>query len=192
LSPALSLGVFPQLTFAGGVNANYIARWTGQRWSALGSGANFYVYSLVAAGSDLYVGGEFTVAGGKPSMYLAAWRASGPNAVRFDDTAVADDVPVDYALFQNHPNPFNPTTTIRYRPQVESNVQIKIYDLLGQCVRTVVAENQPGGNHMVLWDSTNDAGSPVASGVYFCRFEATSSVIRRGTFERVQKMVILR
>src|SRR5437667_5948018 len=56
---------------AGGSPANYIAKWNGSSWSALGSGMNSYVYDLAVSGSDLYAGGTFTTAGGKVSAYVA-------------------------------------------------------------------------------------------------------------------------
>jgi hypothetical protein len=58
-------------TSAGGSAANYIAKWSGSSWTALGSGMNNYVNALAVSGSDLYAGGSFTTAGGKASAYIA-------------------------------------------------------------------------------------------------------------------------
>ena len=60
-----------EFTTAGGSAANYVAKWNGSSWSALGSGMNNNVLALAASGSDLYAGGDFTTAGGKLSTYLA-------------------------------------------------------------------------------------------------------------------------
>ena len=78
--------------------------------------------------------------------------------------------PGDFQLGQNYPNPCNPSTTIRYHlPAVShqrSAISLKIYDILGQEVRTLVDEEQPAGDYRVLWDGSNEAGAQVASGVY--------------------------
>jgi hypothetical protein len=66
-------GVF---TVAGGGAANYIAKWDGSNWSALGSGMNGTVYALAASGNDLYAGGHFTTAGGNPADRIAKWDGS--------------------------------------------------------------------------------------------------------------------
>src|SRR6185369_7124215 len=67
---------------AGGVGlANFIARWNGSAWSALGSGVNFNVYAVALSGTDLYVGGSFTTAGGAPASRIAKWNGSAWSAL---------------------------------------------------------------------------------------------------------------
>ena len=73
-------GTFTQ---AGGVAANYIAKWNGLRWSALGSGLNDEVYSIVLNGTDVYVGGKFTTAGGTTANHIAKWNGSSWSALSF-------------------------------------------------------------------------------------------------------------
>lgn len=94
-------------------------------------------------------------------------------------------LPNAFRLEQNFPNPFNPTTSIRY--QVKSNDQVKliIYDLLGRQVKTLVNEAQPAGYHQVLWDGTDDNNAPASSGVYIYRLQADHRVYSR-------KMVLLK
>lgn len=94
-------------------------------------------------------------------------------------------VPSSFALLQNYPNPFNPTTTIRYELAVAGNITLEIYNVLGQEVRTLVNEVQNAGSHVMIWDSRNDAGNAVASGVYFYRLQA-------GGFVRTQKALLTR
>jgi hypothetical protein len=89
------------------------------------------------------------------------------------------------ALYQNVPNPFNPTTTIRFDLAKKSDVTLRIYDVAGRLVRTLVDGSLPRDRHAVLWDGLNDAGSQVASGVYFYRLVA-------GDFTEVKKMTILK
>ena len=93
-----------------------------------------------------------------------------------------------FALSQNYPNPFNPTTIISYQLPVNSKVSLKIYDLLGREIATLVNEEQPAGWKKVEWDATNvthhKAGG-LASGIYFYRIQA-------GTFVEIKKMILIR
>jgi flagellar hook assembly protein FlgD len=77
---------------------------------------------------------------------------------------------LNYKLHQNYPNPFNPATVISYKLKVKSEVVLKIYDILGREVITLVDEQKPAGTYSVYWDGTNSAGQQVSSGVYFYRF----------------------
>ncbi len=102
-------------------------------------------------------------------------------AVKVDDTPL----PGDFALLQNHPNPFNPTTTIRYslaRPQL---VHIEVYNILGQLVSTLENSEQGAGVYETTWNGKNANGQEVASGVYFYRLKA-------GDFVQTRKMVLSR
>ena len=80
--------------------------------------------------------------------------------------------PQDFVLHQNYPNPFNPTTTICYSVAKPSNVQIKIYNQLGQLVRTLLNEYKPVGEYGITWDCRNDQGNMIASGIYFYHMKA--------------------
>jgi photosystem II stability/assembly factor-like uncharacterized protein len=75
----------------------------------------------------------------------------------------------DYQLFQNYPNPFNPSTTIPYSLAKRSEVSLRIYNSLGQRIKTLVNTMQPAGKHKAFWDGTNEQGIRVASGTYFYR-----------------------
>ncbi|MFK7846432.1 MAG: cytochrome c peroxidase [Rhodothermales bacterium] len=86
--------------------------------------------------------------------------------------AAADDdyeQPTDYSLDQNYPNPFNPTTTIRFSLANSIQVQLEIYNMLGQRVKTLVNNEMSSGWHAVSWDGTNDSGEQLASGIYIYR-----------------------
>ena len=84
-----------------------------------------------------------------------------------------------FTLFQNYPNPFNPTTTIMYELPKAGLVDVKIYDINGRLVRSVLGEHQELGTHRLQWDSKNDAGASVASGVYFYQVRFDQSVLSR-------------
>jgi hypothetical protein len=88
-------------------------------------------------------------------------------------------------LYQNYPNPFNPTTTIRYSVADPGDVEIVVFNVRGQRVRTLVNKTSPPGHYRAVWDGRNDAGYPVASGVYFYRFRAPG-------YRDVKKMVVLK
>ena len=76
--------------------------------------------------------------------------------------------PQRFALYQNHPNPFNPTTVIRYDvPAGGVRVTLRIFDVGGRLVRTLVNGNEGPGEKAVTWDGQDARGQPVASGVYF-------------------------
>ena len=75
------------------------------------------------------------------------------------------------ALLQNSPNPFNPTTTIRFDVGSPGHVTLRIYDVGGRLVRTLVDRHLSGATHFVAWDGRDDAGLPAASGVYFYRLK---------------------
>ena len=126
---------------------------------------------------------------------------SNPSAQSTIITAVedyAEDLPNDYRLFQNYPNPFNPTTEIRIQVSVFSHVMLKIYDVLGREIATLIDENKQQGSYSVPWDASGAASGVsarggYASGVYFCRLSARP--IEGGhasTFTDVKKMVVLR
>jgi len=108
-------------------------------------------------------------------------------------TAVHDDhdpesLPRQAVLRQNYPNPFNAETTIRYTlsPRMaRQRTSLKIYNVLGQKVRTLVDEVQPAGDHTVQWDGRDYQGRPVSTGIYFYRLQS-------GSHSNTKKLVLLR
>jgi hypothetical protein len=98
-----------------------------------------------------------------------------------------DEIPaLAYALSQNYPNPFNPITTISYQVAAGGGmVTLRIFDVSGRLVRTLVNERQPEGIRQVVWNGANDGGAPVASGIYFYRMQAPG-------FAETRKMALLR
>jgi photosystem II stability/assembly factor-like uncharacterized protein len=100
-------------------------------------------------------------------------------------------IPTAFALSQNYPNPFNPSTTIRYDIPTASRIAIKIFDVIGRQVRTLVDLSQDAGYHSIVWDGMNGAGVPVASGMYICRIEATAAS-GRSEFVQQRRMLLLK
>jgi hypothetical protein len=115
--------------------------------------------------------------------------------MRFEFTGVGTGVegrettfitPDDYLLGQNYPNPFNPSTKIEYVLPIDKKVTLRIYNIMGQVVRTLVdAEQQIAGRHTVTWDGTNQNGARVASGVYIYSLEF-------GNFRKTRQMTLLK
>jgi hypothetical protein len=88
--------------------------------------------------------------------------------------------PAEFALGQNFPNPFNPTTTLRFSvPTGAERVKLSILNVSGRVVRTLVDGTAEPGLQSKVWDGTDDRGEAVASGVYFVRFAADDRVETR-------------
>ncbi|MCB2199284.1 T9SS type A sorting domain-containing protein [bacterium] len=87
--------------------------------------------------------------------------------------------PLEWSLDANYPNPFNPSTTIRYTVPQTANVKLAVYNLLGQRVATLVDGNRMAGRHSVVWNGTSLGGLPVASGLYFYTLEGDGFVQTR-------------
>ena len=102
-----------------------------------------------------------------------------------------DVIPGEYVLYANYPNPFNPTTTIKYSIPEESNVQLTIYDIMGREVKTLVNGYMRIGYKEVVWDGKNNNGQQVSSGVYIYKLKATS-VRNSKVFERSAKLILLK
>lgn len=102
----------------------------------------------------------------------------------------APSIPVAFELDQNYPNPFNPSTTIRFSLPSQAAAgslptTLRIYNVMGQLVRTLVDEPMTEGAHHVIWDGKDDSGDLVASGVYFYK-------LRSGNYENTKKMVLMK
>jgi len=94
-----------------------------------------------------------------------------------------EEIPKKFELYQNYPNPFNLETTIEYELPYDSWVSLKIYNVLGQEIKTLVEGFKEAGKHKIIWDGRNDTGQVVTSGVYLCRMVS-------GTFSKTVKMIL--
>lgn len=102
------------------------------------------------------------------------------------------DRPSEARLFGNFPNPFNPETAIRFSLPYDANIKLKIYNALGQQVRTLEERSLTAGYHTIKWNGRNDRGSAVASGVYLYRLVIRYSTNRDRWTVRTGKMTYLR
>ncbi|PIU44710.1 MAG: hypothetical protein COS95_07675 [Ignavibacteriales bacterium CG07_land_8_20_14_0_80_59_12] len=97
---------------------------------------------------------------------------------------VPEAIPAEFALRQNYPNPFNPTTIIDYDLPLAGRVTIRIFDLLGEEIRTLLDGERPAGYHRIVWDGKTNAGKTAGTGVYFYR-------LTTGNHASTRKMLIL-
>ena len=88
-------------------------------------------------------------------------------------------VPAVTTLETNYPNPFNPETTIKYSVAKAGKVNLSIYNIKGQLVRTLVNENQEPSYRSIVWKGENNNGSKVSSGVYFYRLQTAEKVMTK-------------
>jgi hypothetical protein len=124
-------------------------------------------------------------------VFANRYNVFGSYTIRFTPTGLTgtDTPPVTperYALYQNAPNPFNPSTLIRFDvPADGGNLNLKVYDVRGQLIRTLVDSPQSAGEKSISWDGRNDAGTLVPSGVYFYRLETEG-------FSETRKMLLMK
>ncbi|MFA6978509.1 MAG: T9SS type A sorting domain-containing protein [Ignavibacteriaceae bacterium] len=128
--------------------------------------------SLIGAGSNPFWYGFDRV-----SPLVQAMRWFGADVV---DVENENSIPLNFQLNQNYPNPFNPSTVISFQLSVKSKVSLKVYDVLGNEVATLVNEEKPAGNYKIDFKGNN-----LASGIYFY-------TLRAGSFVQSRKMILLK
>jgi hypothetical protein len=96
-----------------------------------------------------------------------------------------ENIPQVFSLFQNYPNPFNPATTIKYHLAKSGVTILKIHNIVGEEIRTLINENQFAGEYTVTWNGIDNYGNMVTSGVYIL-------TLRSGEFQKSQRMILLR
>lgn len=99
-------------------------------------------------------------------------------AAMYVETDVADNIPAKsdkFILNQNYPNPFNPQTTINYTIEKAGKVDLTVYNVQGQNVRTLVDNNQEAGRHSVIWNGQNDSGISMPSGIYYYQIKTSQN-----------------
>ncbi|MFT5377833.1 MAG: hypothetical protein ACI906_004674, partial [Candidatus Latescibacterota bacterium] len=145
----------------------------GRDWSASGDAELVTVRFMALSDNP----GEIEILGGQlvNSAYLGT-------VMRVEK---AQALPLAAALHQNFPNPFNPSTEIHFDIPTARNVELRIYNQLGQTVRTLVDNRMKAGSYRLKWDGRTEAGHSVSSGVYFYSLEA-------GDFSQIRKMTLVK
>ncbi len=120
-----------------------------------------------------------------PALSFSGYtNAGGRYDIAISALSVGDISPTPFILHQNHPNPFNPSTTITFSTAEPEFVTLAVYNLLGQRIRTLVSGSVPAGEHAAVWDGRDDSGSPSGAGVYLYRLAGDSRA-------EVKKMLLL-
>jgi hypothetical protein len=147
-------------------------------WTKLMGGTEDDVGISIQATEDggyIVAGYTYSFGAGEDDVWLIKLAPDSPSVVRNDIRIVNE-----YSLEQNHPNPFNPKTKIKYSIPYSSNVVIKVFDILGNEIETLVNEEKPVGSYEITWYAEN-----LPSGVYFYE-------LRVGSFGETKKMVLIK
>lgn len=179
------------MQFNSGKGAAYLFKHEGENWieqniitASDGVINDRFGNSVAISGNQAIVGARFDDDHGENSgsAYIYSGFATTVGIVEN-----RDKIPSGIFLAQNYPNPFNPTTVIRYRLSEGDfhEVKLKVFDRLGREVITLVNEQQPSGDHKIVWDARDRNGRLVASGVYLYQ-------LRVGAFLQRRKMVVVR
>jgi hypothetical protein len=150
------------------------AKWSGSEWTFPAPGLNSTIHTISKFNDLLIVGGQFNFFEGSPMNYVA----------RLTDvstgTGNSSELIQGFKLYQNFPNPFNPETTIKYSVPSASEIMLKIFDIAGNEIQTLVNSFTAPGDYSVQWDA-----GEFSSGVYFYK-------ISIGNFSSVKKMLLLK
>jgi len=140
----------------------------------------------VQDGEYAYVIWQDTRSSGKTDIYNIYFQK-----VLFGFDAADDPqiLPLGNKLMQNYPNPFNPTTNIDFSIKEDAYVSLNVFNVRGQKVKTLVADEMQAGRHSVVWNGTNDSGRSVSSGIYFSQFDTNDE---NGDYTSVKKMILMK
>ena len=129
-----------------------------------------FVVTAPALGSEMMVTGTLNEWGGSDNS-RPTWRIEPADSGSVAIVVAIDGInaPQQYTLHQNFPNPFNPTTTLRYDLPNEGNISIVVFDVVGRQVAELINEEQPAGSYQVVWNGRNSAGVALPTGLYFAK-----------------------
>jgi hypothetical protein len=188
--------------FYGSASATNPTNWgflfgTSNHWPTQSEDGRKVCQGTYAPGNYGFMGAALIYAGKDPDDYSGdnfqnLWFDNSAWPTDVEEEMTEGEVPAEFSLSANYPNPFNPTTVIHYTvgsPQSAVRrpvyTTLKIYNVLGQLVRTLVNEPQKAGTYEVIWGGRDEGGNEVASGIYFYRLETSG-------FSQAKKMLLLR
>lgn len=166
--------------YAGGAFSAYdgqpmrqLARWDGETWNEISPGTenSGTIFSLFVHNEILWIGGEFRNAGGRYTTSLAAWKIDPSGTVNINDEN-GTGAPSTFLVADNYPNPFNPSTTIRFSIPEASPVTLEVFDLLGRRISLLADRELAAGSHQAVWNA-----SGFTSGVYLYRITSGSQTV---------------
>jgi hypothetical protein len=154
---------------------------------------NFAFLDSVSANTTLYIDSSLasnTTYTYRIKGYNSISQSAYTNEVTFLLTGVNNStaaLPKEYGLAQNYPNPFNPVTTINYQLPQAGHVNLKIYDILGNEISTLINEDKAAGYHSAKFD-----GSALSSGVYFYRLTVLNGQNQNGIYTNIKKFILMK
>lgn len=170
-------------SLGGDANKRYVVRWNGSAWESLGDMTSSFSQDMYMAESDpkgnIYMSGYFGFVNGFSSQNFAAW-INDPGAIESVRRLDAVGTPEVFSLSQNYPNPFNPTTTIRFELRQGGPVALKVYDVVGREIATLLQGRLAEGSYETSFDA-----SALPSGLYFYRMQS-------GEYMMTKKMLLVR
>ena len=160
-----------------------------------------WLWAINAGGTE-YDGGSAIVFDESNNIYVTGWFKETANfgsfsfisygnrdifVAKLDDNTLAENNFISIGnLLSNYPNPFNPSTTIEFSIQNESKINLSIYNIKGQRIKTLVNNEFTKGNHSIIWDGINEYNNPVCSGIYYYKLKVN------GKTESVKKCLLLK
>ena len=170
-TPVYTFTVSGTNLFAGTDDDVYLSTDNGTNWTAVNSGLpNNPIYAITVSGTNLFAGTE------NKGVWMRSLSEMIPTVVKDSH----NQIPICFALEQNYPNPFNPTTNISFSLPSKYFAILKVFDVLGREVATIISEELSAGNHTREWNAAN-----MSSGIYFYCLQA-------GPFTETKKLVLLR
>jgi hypothetical protein len=165
----LSLATSGSNIFAGTSNGVYLSTNNGANWTQINDGFNPVptVYSLAIANNYIFAG----------TYGYSVWKRS---LSITEVKNISPEMPSDFALHQNYPNPFNPVTNIKFDIPKSEFVTVKIFDVTGREIETLLSEQLQAGRYSISWDATN-----YPSGVYFYQLITNS-------YSQTKKMILIK
>jgi hypothetical protein len=119
------------------------------------------------------------------AVYFGEVESDSSNVVTVTFTENENDIPIITELSGNYPNPFNPETSIKYSMSKDDEINISIYNIKGQLVKTLIDEHQESGHHEVIWNGKDNKNKQTSSGVYFMKMETSE-------YKKLQKMLLMK
>ena len=152
-------------------------------WFTIDGGGGHSIAGSLALNGTIAQPDAGALTGGTLAVRGGFWAAAGITATGVEETPGAALVPASFQLSAGAPNPFRGRTAIRFDLPRDARATIRVYDVTGRLVRTLVDDALPGGRHSATWDGADRGGSRVASGVYLVRmqaddFGATRKIVR--------------
>lgn len=144
---------------------------------------NFLDVDVIKLGENFWVTGYAVGDSGTIAKYKELYLVT-------ETEPVQNFIPETFSLKQNYPNPFNPTTSIEFSLPVSADVQLIVYNILGQQVASLINEQRSAGYHSILWNANDSNGIKLSSGIYFYMLKASG--VDGNEFQQIRKMVLLK